>query len=104
MMGDDGFVYGGEGRRSFQQQYGVLETIEKVREEDNACTRAPKKTVQVVRKPGASPLLFGKFLMSTTAFLGLGDIAKNLQTYTESVLSCDMEGLLSMHMWTSKRR
>src|SRR5215472_5145259 len=87
----DGFVYGGEGRRDFQQQYGVLETIEKVRDEDNACSRAPKKTVQVVKKPAASPVMFGKFLMPTTVFLGLGDIAKNLPTYTESILSCDME-------------
>jgi hypothetical protein len=94
MMAADGFAYGGEGRRSFQEQYGVLETIEKIREEDNACSRAPKKTVQVVRKPGASPQLFGKFLMSTTAFLALEDIADNLPPYTESVLSCDMgEGL-----------
>jgi hypothetical protein len=90
MIAADGFVYGGEGRRSFQEQYGVLETIEKIREEDNACSRASKKTVQVVRKPGASPLLFGKFLMSTTAFLALEDIADNLPTYTESVLSSDM--------------
>jgi len=40
-----------------QQQYGVLETIEKVRETDNACSRATKKTIQVLKKPGASPLL-----------------------------------------------
>ena len=94
MIGADGFAYGGEGRRNFQQQYGVLETIEKIREEDNACSRASKKTVQVIKKPGASPLLFGKFLMSTTAFLALEDIADNLPPYTESVLSCDMgEGL-----------
>jgi SNF2 family DNA or RNA helicase len=87
----DGFVYRGEGRRDFQQQYGVLETIEKVREEDNACSRASKKTVQVVKRPGASPVMFGKFLMPTTVFLGLGDIAKNLPSYTESVLSCALE-------------
>ena len=68
--------------------------IEKIREEDNACTRAPKKTVQVLRKPGASPLLFGKFLMSTTAFLALEDIADNLPPYTESVLSSEMSGEL----------
>ena len=91
MIAADGFSYGGEGRRSFQEQYGVLETIEKIREEDNACSRASKKTVQVLRKPGASPLLFGKFLMSTTAFLALEDIADNLPPYTESVLSCDMD-------------
>jgi len=91
MIVAEGFAYGGEGRRDFQQQYGVLETIEKIRDEDNACTRAPKKSVQILKKPGASPLLFGKFLMSTTAFLALEDIADNLPSYTESVLSCEMD-------------
>ena len=94
MIVAEGFAYGGEGRRDFQQQYGVLETIEKIRDEDNACSRAPKKTVQVLKKPGASPLLFGKFLMSTTAFLALEDIADNLPPYTECVLSCDMDAPL----------
>ena len=87
----EGFAYGGQGRRDFQQQYGVLETIEKVREADNACSRATRKTIQVLKKPGASPLLFGKFLMNTTAFLSLEDIADNLPRYDESVLSVEMD-------------
>ena len=91
VIGAEGLAYGGEGRRDFQQQYGVLETIEKIRDEDNACSCAPKKTVQVLKKPGASPLLFGKFLMATTAFLALEEIADNLPPYTESVLSSDMD-------------
>jgi hypothetical protein len=91
----EGFAYGGEGRREFQEQFGVLETVEKISEEDNACTRASKKTVQVLKKPGASPLLFGKFLMSSTAFLTLEDIADNLPQYAESVLSCEMDETLS---------
>jgi len=45
-MADEGFAYGGQGRRDFQEQYGVLETIEKVRIEDNACSRSAKKTIQ----------------------------------------------------------
>jgi len=90
-MVGDGFAYGGQGRRDFQQQYGVLETIEKVRATDNACSRATKKTIQVQKKPGASPLLFGKFLMNTTAFLSLEDIADNLPRYDESVLSVEMD-------------
>jgi len=65
--------------------------IEKVRETDNACSRATKKTIQVLKKPGASPLLFGKFLMTTTAFLSLEDIADNLPRYDESVLSVEMD-------------
>ena len=87
----EGFAYGGQGRRDFQEQYGVLETIEKVEETDNACSRATKKTVRVLRKPGASPLLFGKFLMNTMAFLSLEDISDNLPRYDESVISVDMD-------------
>ena len=87
----EGFAYGGQGRRDFQQQYGVLETIEKLQERDNACSRATKKTIHVLRKPGASPLLFGKFLMNTTAFLSLEDISDNLPRYDESVISVDMD-------------
>jgi len=90
----EGFAYGGQGRRDFQEQYGVLETVEKVEEADNACSRTSKKTVRVLRKPGASPLLFGKFLMSTTAFLSLEDISDNLPRYDESVLSVDMDDAL----------
>ena len=90
----EGFAYGGQGRRDFQEQYGVLETIEKVEESDNACSRTTKKTVRVMRKPGASPLLFGKFLMTTTAFLSLEDISDNLPRYDESVLSVDMDDTL----------
>jgi superfamily II DNA or RNA helicase len=90
----EGFAYGGQGRRDFQEQYGVLETIERVEEADNACSRATKKTVRVLRKPGASPLLFGKFLMSTTAFLSLEDISDNLPRYDESVISVDMDDAL----------
>jgi SNF2 family DNA or RNA helicase len=91
IMASEGFAYGGPGRRDFQQQYGVLETIEKVRDMDNACSRATKKTIHVLKKPGASPLLFGKFLMNTTAFLSLEDIADNLPRYDESVLSVEMD-------------
>jgi superfamily II DNA or RNA helicase len=94
VMVREGFAYGGQGRRDFQEKYGVLETIEKVEEADNACSRATKKTVRVLRKPGASPLLFGKFLMNTTAFLSLEDISDNLPRYDESVISVDMDDAL----------
>jgi superfamily II DNA or RNA helicase len=94
VMVREGFAYGGQGRRDFQEQYGVLETIEKVEEADNACSRSTKKSVRVLRKPGASPLLFGKFLMNTTAFLSLEDISDNLPRYEESVISVIMDDAL----------
>ncbi len=100
----EGFAYGGQGRRDFQEQYGVLETIEKVEDSDNACSRATKKTVRVVRKPGASPLLFGEFLMSTTAFLSLEDISADLPRYDESVISVDAGTTPSRRPMTSWKR
>jgi hypothetical protein len=51
----EGFAAGGSGRRDFADRYGVLESIEKIPDADNACTRAQKTTVRQVRKPGASP-------------------------------------------------
>ncbi len=90
-----GYEAGSQGRRDFQEQYGVLETVEKVRETDNACSKAQKRTVQVLRKPGASPLLFGKYLMESTAFITLEDISDRLPSYEESVLTVDMDGELA---------
>jgi hypothetical protein len=90
-----GFEAGSQGRKEFQEQYGVLETIEKVRETDNACSKAQKRTVQVLRKPGASPLLFGKFLMESTAFITLEDISDQLPAYEEKVLSIEMDKALA---------
>jgi hypothetical protein len=36
---------------------GVIETIERITAEDDACSKNTKKVVTVRRKPGASPLL-----------------------------------------------
>ena len=47
----EGFAAGGSGRRDFAERYGVLESIEKIPDADNACTRAQKTTVRQVRKP-----------------------------------------------------
>ena len=87
----EGFAAGGSGRRDFAERYGVLESIEKIPDVDNACTRAQKTTVRQVRKPGASPLLFGKFLMASTAFVTLEDIAAYLPSYEESVVEVEMD-------------
>ncbi len=84
-MVEEGFEASSQGRGDFQATYGVLESIEKIPDADNACSRAAKSTVRVSRKPGASPLLFGKFLMSSTAFVTLEDIADYLPPYEETV-------------------
>jgi superfamily II DNA or RNA helicase len=90
-MKEHGYEWGTTGRSSFTQDYGVLETITKVEPADNACSKA-KATSTVRRKPGASPLLFGEFLMQLCAFVFLEDISGELPPYEETYLSVPMDG------------
>ena len=50
-----------------------------------------KTTSTVRRKPGASPLLFGEFLMQLCAFVFLEDISGELPPYEETYLSVPMD-------------
>jgi superfamily II DNA or RNA helicase len=92
-MKEHGYEWGTTGRSSFTQDYGVLETITKVEPTDNRCSKA-KTTSMVRRKPGASPLLFGEFLMQLCAFVFLEDISAELPPYEESYLSVPMDPLM----------
>src|SRR5260370_17300799 len=85
-----GYEWGTAGRSAFAQDYGVLETITKITPAENACSDG-KTTVTVRRKPGASPLLFGEFLMDTCAFVFLEDISDALPPYEESVIQAPMD-------------
>lgn len=86
----EGYEYGDGGLRAFSQTYGVLETITTIEAEDNACSKA-RITRQVKQKPGASPLLFGRFLMDLAAFVSLEDISDQLPPYTEDVVTVPMD-------------
>jgi hypothetical protein len=90
-MTREGFPYGSEGRKLFQSTYGVIEEVRKCEGGDGACTKKTKATVQIKRRPGCSPVLFGKFLMETTAFVSLEDIAKDLPTYNEFPIAINMD-------------
>jgi hypothetical protein len=90
-MAQDGYEWGSAGRERFTRDFGVIETIERITVEDNACSKKTKKTVTIKRKPGASPLLFGKYLMDHCAFIGLEDISDGLPSYGEEVVSVGME-------------
>lgn len=85
-----GFEFSQSGLRSFAEAYGVLEHITTIEPADNACSEA-RVTKQVKRRPGASPLLFGHFLMDSAAFLSLEDIAEALPPYEEDVLTVRMD-------------
>jgi hypothetical protein len=88
-----GFEYSQAGLRAFSEAYGVLEQVTTIEPADNACSEA-RVTKQVKRRPGASPLLFGHFLMDTAAFLSLEDISEGLPPYQEEVLAVDMDPIL----------
>jgi superfamily II DNA or RNA helicase len=92
-MKEHGYEWGATGRSAFTQDYGVLETITKIEPEDNHCSKA-KSTSTVRRKPGASPLLFGEFLMRLCAFVFLEDISGELPPYEETYLSVRMDPLM----------
>jgi superfamily II DNA or RNA helicase len=89
-MKEHGYEWGSAGRSAFIQDYGVLETITRIDPADNACSKA-KTTVTVRRKPGASPLLFGEFLMQLCAFVFLEDISDELPPYEEIFVSVPMD-------------
>jgi superfamily II DNA or RNA helicase len=92
-MKEHGYEWGTTGRSSFTQDYGVLETITKIEPADNRCSKS-KITSVVRRKPGASPLLFGEFLMQLCAFVFLEDISGELPPYEESYLSVPMDPVM----------
>jgi superfamily II DNA or RNA helicase len=89
-----GFEWGAAGHSSFTQEYGVLETVTRIEPEDNACSNKAKTTSVVRRKPGASPLLFGEFLMQLCAFVFLEDISNELPPYEESFVSVPMDAAM----------
>jgi superfamily II DNA or RNA helicase len=92
-MKEQGYEWGTVGRSAFMQDYGVLETVTKVEPEENRCSKA-KTTTMVRRKPGASALLFGEFLMQLCAFVFLEDISEELPAYDENYVSVAMDPAL----------
>lgn len=85
-----GYSWGGSGVMAFTQDYGVLETITTVQPADNACSKARTST-QVKRRPGASPLLFGDYLLDLASFVSLDDISGELPPFSEEVISVPMD-------------
>jgi hypothetical protein len=92
-MVQEGFEFGEAGVRAFTETYGLLEKITVIEPEDNSCSEA-RVTKRVRRRPGASPLLFGRFLMSLGAFISLEDISEALPPYREEVVSVEMDSPL----------
>lgn len=75
--------------KGFIERYGVLERITTVKEEDGLTTKAKRRTM-VKEKPGISPLLLGRPLVSTSVFMRLSDVMERLQPYEEDVVELSM--------------
>jgi hypothetical protein len=88
-----GFEHGDGGMRAFGESYGLLEKITVIEPADNACSEG-RTTKRVRRRPGASPLLFGHYLMDLAAFLSLEDISSALPPYREEVVAVEMDAPL----------
>ena len=73
----------------FMNKYGVLERITIIPEEDGQTVKSKKRTI-VKAKPGVSPLLMGKMLLSNSVFLRLSDMSENLPEYEEEVIELMM--------------
>jgi SNF2 family DNA or RNA helicase len=93
LMRAEGFDHGESGVRKFAETYGVLEKVTTIEPSDNACSKA-KVTTTIKRRPGASPLLFGKYLMNLAAFVSLEDISDALPPYSEEIITVDMDQVL----------
>ncbi len=90
----EGFVPGEAGLRAFSEAYGVIEKITVIEPKDNLCSEA-RVTKRVKRRPGASPLLFGRFLLELGAFVSLEDISDALPAYQEEVIPVEMDAPLA---------
>ena len=88
-----GFEHGSGGVQYFTETYGLLEKVTTIEPADNKCSEA-RVTERVRRRPGASPLLFGHFLMDIAAFLSLEDISDALPPYREEVVAVEMDPAL----------
>ena len=68
----------------FDGEYGVTETVYSIEDpEYNSNRRAARTGTKTRQLPGVSPLVFSRFLLEHTAFLGLEDMGKDLPDYEE---------------------
>lgn len=87
MMIEDGNKWGNP--KSWIERYGILEKITTLKEEEGLTTKAKRRTI-TKEKPGISPLLLGKMLLSNSVFLRLSDVMDYLQPYEENVIELAM--------------
>ncbi len=91
-MKAEGLNYNSIGR--WESRYGIVEKRirEKSEEELRKCTKgSSKKVTTSYRRPGISPVVFGRHLLDKVAFLELADLSEQLPDYTEIVETVEMD-------------
>lgn len=79
--------------RAFCEQYGVIEELFEVdAAEYNSASKSSKRKVREKFLPGASPLVYSRFLMENAVFLSLTDMGKELPDYEEIPIPCTLSG------------
>lgn len=76
--------------KGFIEKYGVLEKITTVQAEDGLTTKS-KKRISIKEKPGISPLLLVRMLLSNAVFMRLSDCMEHMQPYKEEVIELAMD-------------
>ena len=72
----------------FCRRYGIVEQVEVYKDDtDNRWSRGKKSRVYVRVRPGVSPEVLSRFLLSHTVFIRLEDMAENLPPYEEHFIS-----------------
>jgi hypothetical protein len=79
----DGFEYGKD--HEWLSQYGVLEIVHYVDEEDTRSGKGKRSDKIIRKKPGISPLVTAKHLLDKAAFIRLSDMWELLPPYEEIV-------------------
>jgi hypothetical protein len=79
---------------AFMNQYGILERITCIEEQEGTTVKSRKSTV-IREKPGISPLIMGRILLSCAVFLRLSDMSENLPEYMERVTELEMDEVQS---------
>lgn len=92
-MKAEGFKWGSSG--AFVKEYGVIQQEETLRVNDEG-RMARVGSLREKELPGISPLVFTKFLLEYSVFLGLDDIMEGMPGYTEIPVGVAMDSRVDL--------
>lgn len=82
--------FGYHGNENWQRQYGVIEEIRELENDDHSYGRIKRSNVIIKKKPGVSPEVIGKYFLDKSCFIRLADVVDGLPSYDETVITVKM--------------